>query len=214
MCFNARVSLITYFIGLAGCFQLYNNGFIPEAIFYAWVVHMQLIEFFIWTNQPCSSNTNTTTDVIKNNIFFSKMGIIINHLEPFILWIAILYFSKIKLSTTINIIMILFLLFTIIYTKYVFNKNTITTVTDQSAPHLHWKWTEGPHFVLYYCFFLLVLVLLSLYGLPNGHINAILVIISYTISYIIYNDKHSTGAVWCFAAAFAPIILNYIYLKN
>lgn len=202
MCFNAEVSLATYIVGMLGCVQLYTKGFIPEAIFFAWIIQMQLIEFFIWRNQPCNDD--------KNKII-SKAGVIINHTEPIVLWLAILYFSKRTLPHSIQLFMVCFVIVTILYTYNVWNSTECTTVTQESAPHLHWKWNDGSFNTEYYMLFLLSLVLLSYYGLPNGHINASLSIVSFVISKAIYGEKHSVGTMWCFAAAFGPWFLQMLY---
>ena len=72
-----------------------------------------------------------------------------------------------------------------------FNKNKIecTTETPESSPHLHWKWNYGQSYVIYYAYFLFCLVILSIFGLSNGTINAFIVVASYLISYAIYADK-------------------------
>jgi hypothetical protein len=198
MCFNPEVSLATYVVGMTGCFQLYSKGYIPEAIFFAWVIQMQLVEYFIWRNQSCDQHVNK---------FVSKIGILVNHTEPIVLWLAILYFSKRTLPSIIQMFMVFFVIVSLLYTYNVWNSTECTTVTQESAPHLHWKWNEGSFSKEYYMIFLMSLALLSYYGLPNGHINATLSVLSFVISKIIYGEKHSVGAMWCFAAAFAPWFL-------
>ena len=200
MCFNKEVSLATYLIGIIGSFQLYQQRFTPEALFYAWVVHMQLFEFFIWKNQPCN----------ETNVTISKYGIIWNHLEPFVLWLGIIYYSKLKLPNNIHLWMIVFAVWTYKYTKDVF-KSECTTITPISSPHLHWKWNEGPYYDMFYSAFLATLIVLSYFGLQKGYINAIIVFVSFMISKHIYGETHSTGAMWCFLAAFAPVLYPILH---
>jgi len=199
MCFNKEVSIITYIIGLAGCLNLYFNFNLKiEAIFFGWVIQMQLIEYVLWDNQPCNqTNINTTT-----------IGTIVNHLEPIIFWGAILLLSTKQLPIYVNILMIIFTIVSIIYTSDVL-KNECTTVTPISKTHLHWKWNEGSRF--YYPFFLLCLNLLSIFGLEHGYHTAFIITILFAISGMIYNKKSSVGAMWCFFAAYTPWFLPYIY---
>jgi hypothetical protein len=103
--------------------------------------------------------------------------------------------------------MILFCIFTFYYTKNAIESSECTTVTPESEPYLHWKWNYENNHTYYYMYFLTSLILLSLYGLQKGYVNAALIIISYTMSYLIYEKKHAIGAMWCFAAAFAPLLL-------
>ena len=64
---------------------------------------------------------------------------------------------------------------------------------------------------IYYGIFLLALVLVSYYGLEKGKINSFIVFISFMVSYYVYRDKHSVGAMWCFMAAFVPWFLLFLY---
>jgi hypothetical protein len=205
MCFNAEVSLVTYFTGLIGAALLFKENYRPEAIFFAWVIQMQLIEYFLWKNQPCNELTNI------NNVNTTKFGIIINHMEPIILWLAILYLSKKKLPSAINYFMLIFILITIVYSINSLKKIECTTVTDKSSPHLHWKWNFEKYGKFFYALFVLALVLLSYYGLEKGKINSFVIFISFLISYYVYKDKKSVGAMWCFIAAFGPWILLLLY---
>jgi hypothetical protein len=199
MCFNAPVSLTTFLIGIIGSFRLYILNYKPEAIFYAWVVLMQLIEFVLWRNQPCN----------KTNLFMTNLGMIVNHLEPIALWVGILLFSQKELPFLVNVLMIVFLVTTLYYTRLFLRKNKIkcTTETEESSPHLHWKWNYGPYYIPYYSLFLLCLFVLSVFGLNHGTINALLLVTSYLVSYVLYSDTKSVGAMWCFFAAFGPWLI-------
>lgn len=197
MCFNEQVSIGTYIIGMAGCLNLYFNlNLKVEAIFFAWVVQMQLIEYFLWNNQSCN----------QDNINTTKTGIVINHLEPIVLWIAIILLSSHKLPIYVNILMGVFLLVTYIYTKNVF----MDKCTLKEGSHLIWNWNQGDYAVHYYLFFLLCMNLLIIYGLDNGNKLSMLVTGSYIISVILYYNEKSVGAMWCFFAAFAPWIIPYL----
>jgi len=201
MCFNEKVSIATYIIGMIGCINLYFNLDLKiEAIIFAWVVQMQLIEYFLWNNQSCNQlNINTT-----------KAGIIINHLEPIVLWIAILALSKYTLPDYVNILMILFVVVTYLYTKYVFLDKC--TLTENN--HLIWQWNMGEYYKLYYIFFLICVNLLFIYGLDNGKKLAMLISSLFLASYLVYRNDKSVGAMWCFFSAFTPWIIPSLYKLN
>lgn len=207
MCFNSTISILTWVIGMLGSFRLYYLRYYPEAIFYIWVIQMQLIEYFLWKSNEMSNGV-----CLNENISASKLGIIINHTEPIVFWLAMLYFGY-TLKYEINIIMIFFIIFTIFYTKNVL-LDECTVISEKSKPHLHWKWNSGDYSIYYYIIFISVLVMLSLFGLRSnrGKIHSLVILISYFTSYIIYGDKHSTGSMWCFMAAFIPIILPSLYI--
>ncbi|KAF6252720.1 hypothetical protein COO60DRAFT_1643851 [Scenedesmus sp. NREL 46B-D3] len=209
MCFNARVSITTYLVGLAGCAELYRQGRAAEAMFYAWVVHMQLIEFFLWRLQPqCSADPAWA---LGQNALVSKAGLIINHLEPVVLWLAISYLPQgsRQLPGWMHAVMVGFVLATAEYSRRVLSEqeSLVTTVTPESAPHLHWKWNEGRGGGLYYAAFVAVLCALAHYGLAYGRQNTVIIAASFAASFAVYGKQHSVGAMWCFAASLAPWLL-------
>lgn len=207
MCWSKEVSITTYILGLAGCVMLYNKGHPIEALFYGLVVHMQLIEYFLWSYQPCSLGP-----VKSQNEDVTKVGTVVNHLEPIVLWLAVLKYGS-KLPHWLQKWMGVFVIATVLYTKKVLDTAECTTVTKESDPHLEWKWNRGDYAELYYVFFLITLVLLSLYGIngSNGKLNAIIAVISYGISYVIYGNKKVVGAMWCWLAAMVPYVLLVAY---
>ena len=210
MCFNEQVSIITYLSGLLGTALLYKQNYKPEALFYAWVIQMQLIEFYLWRNQPCKINTQS----FNNNVNITKFGIIVNHLEPIILWLAVIYLSKKKLPKEVNYYMIFFIIVSIVYTLNALKKIECTTVSEESKPHLHWKWNNQDFSSYYYAIFLIALALVSYYGLEKGTFNSVIIIMSFFVSFLVYREKHTVGAMWCFMAAFAPWLILFIYNLN
>jgi hypothetical protein len=167
---------------------------------------MQLIEYFLWSYQPCidpNKNKNEKVTII---------GTLVNHLEPIILWVAILKYGK-ELSQFMKYWMLIFTILTIVYTKKVVETSECTTVTKESDPHLEWKWNQYNYNTSYYCMFLVTLVLLSYYGLhgKTGSLNSIIAIVTYGASYAIYGDKKVVGAVWCWFAALVPYLLLILY---
>lgn len=214
MCFSAEVSLTAYAAGMLGSYYgLYAKGFIPEAIFFAWVTQMQLIEYFLWQSQPCQQQHSSSSSMLRNKQI-SKLGIIINHLEPVVLWLAIMaYLPNNSMPQFVQAWMLAFLLATWVYTRNVLDSTECTTVTEESAPHLYWKWNEeGAHAGAYYALFLATLVMLASYGLPEQRARpmASIILVSFALSYMIYGNKHTVGSMWCFAAAFAPWLLMWL----
>lgn len=225
MCFNEKVSLMTYTAGMSGSAALLSLNKLPEALFYGCVSQMQLVDYFLWKNQPCDiteknriCNKDSLVNCNKTNKNVTATGIIINHLEPLVLFGGITLFSKKTLPLSIIILFYIFMILISIYTIHIFtkeektdNNNLCTTVSEESNPHLHWKWNGESFNYIVYPLFVIILILLSYYGLENGHINAMLVLIGYLVSWKIYGNKRSTGAMWCFMAAFAPWLLYFIY---
>ena len=188
----------TYLIGMFGSLLLYQKN---EALgaFYMTVVHMQLIEFLLWSCQTCSSLNATTT----------KAGILINHIEPLVLY-AMLFRV---LPWPVHAIAVLYTLMTIKYTAKAFRKPSCTTVTPESAPHLQWQWNYEDGNGMYYVLFLTFLIVTSIYGLPKdlGMIHAVVLFVTFAFSKAIYGRQKATGALWCFFAAFVPYIMLAVH---
>jgi hypothetical protein len=129
----------------------------------------------------------------------TRAGIIINHLEPQALWAGIIMYSDRALPRPLHAWMLLFTALSLAYSMGVADVSC-TTVTPESAPHLYWKWNEGPYRYHYYIVFLFTLLLLSYHGLRCGGVQAVMIFLGYAISYVVYADTHSVGSMWCFAA--------------
>jgi hypothetical protein len=72
MCWSKEVSISTYVIGIIGCVILYNKGYKIEALFYGWVIQMQLIEYFLWAFQPC--NDENKPKIVFTDRWATVMG--------------------------------------------------------------------------------------------------------------------------------------------
>lgn len=212
MCWNAPVSISTYLIGLAGSFWLHRRGYRIEALFYGWVVHMQLIEFALWLSLPCSTTLRTSF-----NILVSRLGLLINHAEPMVLWYAITRYHERTLPRWLHGLMVVFVIATILYSQLAWSNLTqCTDVSELSRPHLDWSWNREQCCRPYYLFFLGCFVLLAVSGLKaeHGRLQAVLMILSYSLSYYIYHDYYTVGEMWCFMAAFLPWITGFAYSTN
>ena len=211
MCYNKNISLGTYILGLVGCYNLYiNYNYKIEAIILAWVIQMQLVEYILWENQSCNDTNKITT----------KLGLIINHLEPIILWISILFLSSKEFPEWINLFMLGFCVITFFYTKDILDKKNkdisdeCTTVTNESKPHLYWAWNSQHKSGMYYALFLICFNILIINGVDHGYHFSTLVTLSFFISAGIYKDSKSVGAMWCFISAYMPWIIPYFYEIN
>jgi len=203
MCFNADVSISTYFAGIIGSFFLYNKGYQKEALFYFFVIQMQLVEYFLWKDQTCS----------EFNKFITKIAIILNHLQPVILYILIKYFNDGRtfiLPKWTDILVLIYSIATIYYTKQAMT-NDCSLITPESSPHIEWLWNNTKYCEIYYTIFLITVLSLIYFGLSNGQLHASIIFVGYLVSFFVYYKKKSVGSLWCFYAAFAPWLLLYIY---
>jgi len=212
MCYSANISIITFLIGFIGSILVYYLGNTTSKIFgtlLGFVSFMQLIEYLLWKHQICDNY----------NRFLSITAMIINHLQPIVFGIAILFFNKKMTSSTISYIlgiMIIYLCAIIPYSmQFLRNKKLLCTIKDNKTRHLLWNWNNLPNStIIYTCFFTLSMVLLALLGIPEKKMAILLAsmcVFTYISSYFLY-PKHFVGSLWCFYTAFVPI-LYYMAMK-
>jgi hypothetical protein len=209
MCFSERISLLAFIFGIIGSILVYTLGGPSNKIislFFAFVSLMQLIEFFLWRHQICDNY----------NKLLSKIGMLLNHLQPFILGLLVIIFNN-KNSNIYYIYLILFLYSCgiIPYSLQYKNINNLQcTILNIKTQHLSWEWNKLNYgAIIYTLFFCTALISIFYIGLPNKilKINAIIIIIiTYLSSAIIY--RNHVGSLWCFYTVFIPIIY-YLYCK-
>jgi hypothetical protein len=197
MCYSAEVSIISYIIGMYGCYLLYNRKYYTESLFYMSVIQMQLVEFFLHLINTCNNW----------NILVTDIGIIINHIEPLTLYYGIIFFNKKKLDLNIHLLMDLYILVASSYSTSAILSNSCTLKDYEYSNHLIWKWNELHGCVIIYTLFIVVLSKLSIHGLDDGNFHNWQCIISYLISLIVYGLDHFAGSFWCFIAVSGPYVL-------
>lgn len=204
MCFNKDISIISYLIGLSGCILLYYRNYKIEGLLYAFVIQMQLIEYLLWLNNSCNWINKTIT----------KIGILLNHLQPIILYFLIIYYNSNINKTSLNIIhfiIIIYFISTILYLIHNYKLLDACTIGIENEKELFWYIQHG-HLFEYYHIFVFALVFMILLGLKkHNYLNAYIILASIIISYIIYDKRKAVGTIWCLFAAYIPLLLNIIY---
>jgi hypothetical protein len=196
--------MITFLIGFIGSIFVYNSGSVTHKIFgtfLGFVSFMQLIEYLLWKHQTCDNY----------NRFLSITAMIINHLQPVVLGMAILFFNKKMTSSTISYIlgiMIIYLCVIIPYSmQFLRNKTLLCTIKNNKTQHLLWNWNHLPNSsIVYTYFFTLGMALLFLIGIPEKKMaifSAFVCVFTYISSYFLY-PKYFAGSLWCFYTAFIP----------
>jgi len=211
MCYNKDISLYTYLIGLVASFLLIQKKDKDLKIlgcFFLFVIHMQLIEYFLWTNDKCN----------MRNITLSHIGTIVNFIQPIILYLVILYYNKelyIKNKQILDSIIIIYSIGLIIYSITLFPIGC-TNVTKISSPYLQWSWFFKKNSVIIALLFPIAFTILLYYGLtsPYNLYLSLVCIISFIISFIIYKKQRAFGSLWCWFAVFIPIGLLLIDTFN
>lgn len=207
MCYNKEISLYTYIIGLVSSYLLLRNNKPSLKIigcFFIIIIHMQLIDFFLWSNNKCN-NLNKK---------ISNVGAFLNFIQPIILYLAIIYYNKDITNENkkkLNIIISIYIIVLIVYCINLFPLNC-SVVTDKSYPYLQWSWYKKSLPNIVGAIFPIILMLLMYYGIdkPYNLYLFLLCIISFIVSFIIYDKNNVTGNMWCWFAVFIPIAILVI----
>ena len=214
MCINKETSLIAFLIGFSlSSYILYRGiqtgnkkDFIIGIMFIS-VSLMQLLEYFIWTNQKCS---------FKNSIY--------SILIMLLLLIQIIFFYtsiNIKFKVT-NIIHIGFICSIIVFSYAIYilikNKDKLCSRPSKNSCRLEWAGMKYLYnnniFVTCLATFLYLFMLYKLQKyIVIKHIiseNIILFLLLISILYSVIKEKinffNIFGSIWCFLAVFYPII--------
>jgi hypothetical protein len=198
MCFSKEISLITLILGLFTSYLCYSVK-TPEykiiGLFFAFVILMQGIDYLLWTHQQC--------DDLNKNI--STVGMLLNHLQPVVLFIL----KNIYLKTSkVDVFVLIVYLMVIIPYSLQFIKNKKCTEKSKNK-HLLWKWNGLNDAEITYIIFLFTLVILGNFN----KLFSLIIFLSFFTSYFIYNTESVTGNMWCFFAVFAPLFF-YILTKT
>lgn len=207
MCYSLEVSRNSFLINTITCYILYNyNSKNVDhkilSIFFSWVGLMQLFDYIFWLNQERN----------RTNFIFTKIAMIVNHLQPIVLAIAIYYFNS-KLKINSKSLLIIYSFIAIFYSISIYNEidYTLTEKTvDKKHTTLYWQWNRKNNSTIVYFTFICLLSLLSYENLSYP-INIIMVFIN-IFTYVLASDKtRSIGRMWCNTSSFVPLFLCFYY---
>jgi hypothetical protein len=202
MCFSPEISLITFIIGIVGAYLSFSLNTPSDKIiglFFGFVSLMQGIEFILWKNKTCNETNKT----------FTSLGLILNHLQPIILFILILLLNKNLSYQKKNIIYLCVIIYSIVIILYSSQFKLQNECTSKNkSNHLDWNWNNLSYKYIAYGVFLITLFMLFLVGIPNekyGIILSLITVLSYIFSFFIYKNKNVIGSLWCFFSSLFPI---------
>ena len=205
MCFSAKVSIGTFVLGFVSSFLVYSLGTTDDKIiglFFAFTSLMQWIEYLLWNHVKCDDY----------NRYLSITAMVINHLQPIILGALVLGYNP--QITTKNHQLILGILAIYIVCIVPYSLQFVMDTTQQCTiktpnNHLYWKWNDMPMYMLTYIVFILSVFVLFRVGLVSsihGQYMAYTGLVLFGISKLIYYDTGMIGSMWCFFAAFTPLV--------
>jgi hypothetical protein len=206
MCWNAQTSIITFILGTILNIYTYNHFQSKPikliCIIWQWILSMQLAEFIIW------NSLETNND--KQNKIGTKLALILNILQPVVVYIVLICFSSSNISNYKKIIASIIILLYISYMLLKFNSVPEYTKLNPSEKcinmNLKW-WNDIPISGIIYCFTLFTLILLLL-PLKLGIITSLYIFIALFISQKFYSCGQPS--IWCWLVVPMPIIIALI----
>ena len=207
MCFNYKVSLLTFAIGTISSLALIKYGNkkyslenTVSGIFLIFVSLIQFMDFLFWID-------------IKNELGINKittiLGPILNIGQPTILYLIKYLYYKPNIFTFQNLNfpiallnLLYFIYFIVIYTRFLSKDKLITGIENN---HLKWPWIKytNPYFYL-------VLFAINIFYLFN--FKYALVLFTITYMFLLISAKYfsyNTAELWCFFGSFIPLLLYY-----
>ena len=208
MCFNYKVSLLTFTVGTFFSILLMNYG-TPgyrlenkaTGLFLIFVSLVQFMDFLFWID-------------IDNKIGINKLttigGPILNVCQPTILYLIKLFYYKPNILSLQNynlpvavLNIAYFIYFITVYVRFLLNDKLVTSTQDGN---LKWPWLKYTNPYPY-----LVLFGINIFYLFNFTYSLVLFSVLYFFLYISKKYfKYTAGELWCFFGAFVPLIMFFL----
>lgn len=216
MCFDAKTSIITFIIGtifnLLGIIYFKDSIYTAMALVWQFVLSMQIFDAIAWLNNKCGTFWNK---------FATRGAYVANMMQPvaiFMAFIAITPVSR-QLKIIATILITIYIGWILGTSQNIGKKDCL--VPDNSCNHLDYYWWNlnqnqtkkqssiNINFVMYFIT-LSSIIFLLVRPFSLSIINYTYITITLLISSFLY--KCGTASIWCFFAAFAPI-LNFVVYK-
>jgi hypothetical protein len=208
MCFNYKVSLLTFFIGVTFSIILFKYGNAKysvenqvSSIFLVFISSIQFMDFLFWIDIKNIYGINKVTTIL---------GPILNVCQPTIFYIIKYLYYKPNISSLQNFnlpVAILNFLYVIYFIHMYINflsKDKLVTSTQHN--HLQWPWIKysNPYYYL-------LLFGINIFYLFNFKYALALFTITYfflflSVKYFFYN----AGELWCFFGSFIPLLMYFM----
>lgn len=205
MCFNYKVSLLTFAIGTVFSILLIKYGN-PQyklenkvsGIFLIFISLIQFMDFLFWIDLKNIYGINKITTIL---------GPILNVGQPTILYLIKYIYYKPNIFEGFDFIvavfnLLYFIYFVQLYVKFLLKEKLITSTENN---HLKWPWIEYANPTYY-----LIMFAVNIFYLFNFKYALFLFIVTYFFLFISYKFfSYHTGELWCFFGSFIPLIMFF-----
>jgi hypothetical protein len=218
MCWSKESSLTTFIVGMSACIYLYCRNKTSDrlyAIFFAFVLCMQFLEFLIWSDQPTTERDKTCKTAPYHgrlNNAASQVAALQNLLQPVVGGLLVLYFLSKSSAQTRPLKLVVGMYGAAIVAWVIMKrmyKQKLCTRPLSNGRHLQWPWiTEkvAGHAIWYGYFATLAFVLVSMLKIPGGKTMAGYLVATMLVSMSVYPFKKAMGSWWCVAAVGGPLL--------
>jgi hypothetical protein len=204
MCWNERISWITFILGTIFNIYLFVNtsDIIIKiiSILIQWLLLMQFFEALAWRNQNCGNL----------NKFATNGALIANLTQPIILCLLLLIFSQVSIKN--KIISMIIIIFYICYIIYSLNKNNNYNCIkpNNNCNHLDLYWWKNINGYIY-CITLLSILLLLIRPIKLSIFISGYIFLTLFISILFYSC--GAASIWCWFVSFFPLVLIF-YIRS
>ena len=205
MCLDFKTSVTTLSIGtifnIIGIMLYKNVEYLPYVITWQWVLLMQVFDAIAWKTQNCN----------KTNQQVAKLAYIANIMQPIVVFMSSILITKVSMNFKLISTMVISLyMIQVLYQSPNIEFNCLTPKKD--CKHLNYNWWDNIN-PIGYMIALFTTLLLIYRPFTLSMINLIYIIITLIISSTVY--KCGTASMWCWFAAFAPLIniIAYRYTR-
>ena len=190
MCWNASVSLNTYLLGVfASCLALFNGVIgVPAFLFMMSFVHMQLVEYFVWSQT-------------FSNRALSMAAFVLILVQPLVAVFEIERRRDLVVPLACAYCAFVLALLTVVYP---WNKVDFRMVPAANG-HLAWHWLKFPS----WCLLAWMAVLFAPVLLNKKYVRLAIGIGVVATIYVLYRDTYTWGSLWCWIANALSLYLIY-----
>ena len=217
MCLDTKTSIITLIVGTV--LNIWNIMHYKDAtitavsILWQWVLLMQLFEAFVWQNQPSNGLQSKPLDCNNTNKWATKGAYLANITQPIVFAIVLFVIKGDTLSQEAKIAAGSILTGYILWLLYASNKiPEVNCLTPNNKCHnlTYYWWNQFPGNAFVYLAALILLILIMVKPINFAVMQLSYILVTLWVSTMFYSCG-SPGSMWCWLAAFAPLLVGPMY---
>ena len=208
MCWDARTSWATFVIGTI--FNIWNIWYYKNdtitaiSLLWEWVLLMQFFEAFAWNNQPTGDEKCNST-----NTWAAKGAYLANVTQPIMFALTMFALQSDKMSSQSKIMAAVVVFMYILWLLYATNvapEVVCLKPADKCGNLTYTWWQQFPGNAGMYLISLALLILIMTRPIEFAMMQLAYIAVTFVGSAYFYSC--GIGSVWCWFAAFAPLLVG------